>query len=278
MRIGRPVGSSNTPPSAAGQEFMIHETEATMANEITEATKILAKTRSLPRAAILALTGDVWSPAQARLEFRRDGLGDRIEGIAVAIREATTPADPLWLSNRLSTLWLAMCPGRTEEQATAWLHETQRLLRDIPSDILAEAVDDAVKASSRGFLPSVGEIRLHADPALKKRMLLARRMEAVLSAPPESVAPAHDEFDPATRCTPEEAAAVKSAMPVPPPVDPITRETANFIPNEYRGPRAPQFDTAGMTVGEIFAKRDELRARMLAAGMESTDTQEAEAA
>jgi len=84
-----------------------------------------------------------------------------------------------WLADRLGLMWNAMGHSRDPGVATAWLHETTRLLSDIPGDIAADAIDEAVKASERGFMPSVGEIRKFADPMVAKRKRALVRLNAV---------------------------------------------------------------------------------------------------
>jgi hypothetical protein len=125
-------------------------------------------------------------------------------------RRALTPAEPIWLSNRLSTLQLAMTQGWSEAKATAWLHETQRLLGDLPSDILSPALDEAVRRKENGFMPSVGEIRAIADPRMADRRRILARLEAVAamaaSGGAEHGSTAADE--PVEVCPPDAATAI----------------------------------------------------------------------
>lgn len=67
-----------------------------------------------------------------------------------------------------------------------WMAETMRLLSDLPHDIVAHAIDQAVKTSKHGHMPSVGEIRQIADPlASEREQNIARlaKMEAALADP-----------------------------------------------------------------------------------------------
>jgi hypothetical protein len=95
---------------------------------------------------------------------------------------------------------------RDPVRIAAWLAETARLLADLPQDILAEAIDGAVKASARGFLPAVGEIRAIADPAFAARRLTIDRLERVVRLQRRGGAPeaeARPDY-----CTPAQASAI----------------------------------------------------------------------
>ena len=89
-----------------------------------------------------------------------------------------------WLGKRLGTLWTTFMVARPVQNGamTVWLMETARLLDDVPWDIAAFAIDGAMKAASRGFLPSIGEIRVIADPLLKERTIHLERVEAIVKA------------------------------------------------------------------------------------------------
>lgn len=108
---------------------------------------------------------------------------------------------------------LAFGHERDPDRATAWLSEMGRLLMDLPGDILATAIDDAIKQSERGFLPAVGQIRAIAEPMVKDREREARRLEALAELMDDDGGPRRpwekpDDFDPAGRCTPQEAAGI----------------------------------------------------------------------
>jgi len=148
----------------------------------------------------------------ALAEIERDGFGDRLPDLVDRARQAVAPLPFDFLTDRLSTMQLAMTQGWSEAKAFAWLGETRRLLADVPGDVLLESLDEAIRQSARGFMPSVGEIMAIAQPAIERRRTTLARLEAVerLKAGAAAVLPAPGGFDPATRCSPEEAAAVKA--------------------------------------------------------------------
>jgi hypothetical protein len=120
----------------------------------------------------------------------------------IAAYDATmAPATPEWMAWRLNRLWKSSTPSGSLD-ATAWLHETGRLLSDIPQSILAAAIDEAVMKSTRGFMPSVGEIRAIAEPKMRDLRIERSRLQQVLEhveEPPTA---------PEERCTPEQAAEI----------------------------------------------------------------------
>lgn len=83
------------------------------------------------------------------------------------------PVESNWLAERLRILWKSSTPAQSLD-ATVWLHETGRLLSDLPKGILASAIDEAVKTSTKGFMPGVGQIRAIAEPEAD---LLRRNVE-----------------------------------------------------------------------------------------------------
>jgi hypothetical protein len=127
--------------------------------------------------------------------------------IAKQVRAALAPANPGWLLDRLSLLWDHMSTDRDPNRATAWLHETHRLLVDLPQDILGEAIDRAIKESERGFIPSVGAIRKHAEPEAADRERRSRILDGMVRAMASGESPG-DDGEPLKRCTPEEADAI----------------------------------------------------------------------
>lgn len=76
---------------------------------------------------------------------------------------------------------MAMAFGheRDPDRMKAWMGEMGRLLKDLPTDILADAIDQAIKQSERGFMPGVGQIRAIADPVFRLREQQALRLEMV---------------------------------------------------------------------------------------------------
>lgn len=115
-----------------------------------------------------------WSPVHAAKAFHPSALPRLIEAHDLALR----PVSSDWLQKRLRLLWKSSVVNGSLD-ATAWLHETGRLLADLPQDILAAAIDQCVKESERGFMPTVGQIRAVADPKLRTREMHARRLAAI---------------------------------------------------------------------------------------------------
>lgn len=143
-----------------------------------------------------------------------------------AYDQALAPVPTEWLAERLRLLWKSS-PVNGSLDATAWVHETGRLLMDIPQDILATAIDEAVKKSERGFMPTIGEIRKIAEPRLRDLRLERWRLEQVV---------AHEEpktAEPEPRCTPEEADRIRREVGIKYPDDGATRP-ADYIPVEQR--------------------------------------------
>lgn len=157
----------------------------------------------------------------------------RVPGLAEQAEATLRPADRQWLNDRLSTMYMAMSHERDPDRATAWLHEYMRLLDDLPEDIASPAIDEAVKKSERGFLPSIGAIRAIADPMLEERKLKVRRLRMLAAA---VLAPAMPklEQEPFTPCTPEDAAAIMAECGIG-RIDVDTPRTID--PERLRGPK-----------------------------------------
>lgn len=156
---------------------------------------LVQNTPSLPRAVTWALTGATWNPARALAEITRDGFADRLPELADRMTAAMQPVPKEWLVDRLSTMSLAMVSGHwSPKQTTAWLSETARLLADLPQDIVAQAIDQAILKAERGFVPSIGEIRSIADPIHDRRRRAAARLSSL--ARMDAVAPAPPRADP----------------------------------------------------------------------------------
>lgn len=141
---------------------------------------------SLPRAVISALTdnsapGEAWDVAQCIRELRRDGQLAHVPICIARLENALLPVDGKWLEDRLTIMWTAMGHSRDPRVSAAWLHETIRLLSDLPGDIAADAIDEAIKASERGYMPSVGAIRKIAEPMVAKRKRALARLRAVVT-------------------------------------------------------------------------------------------------
>jgi hypothetical protein len=180
---------------------------------ITTETAPAQRTPFLPRELVLELTDsayrlDGWDASEALRRLRRNGLANRLSDLVERNAFALQPCDGSWLVDRLSALMMAMGNERDEKRIAAWLAETTRLLRDIPQDILADAIDEAVKRSDRGFLPAVGQVRAIADPALEHRKLIFGRLERLRNAHIMTPLGEPPQADTAGQCTPEQAAAI----------------------------------------------------------------------
>jgi hypothetical protein len=156
---------------------------------------------------------------------KRDGVDvEGIPALAAKAHAALAPVESQPLIDRLTLLGMSMMHGKDAAQVQAWLHETARLLADLPEDILFDAIDECVKEHGRVFAPTVGEIRERADSALRLRQRVASRLQQVADliasgvdvpaadpvkswmSPPE---PAFREQD---RCSPEDAAQILSEL------------------------------------------------------------------
>ena len=131
---------------------------------------------------------DPWS-GPWRVEYALDALAAKgllanVGGEAVRLKAMPGPAPRKWLGQRFTALWDTFMAGRQVEPvvATSWLMETTRLLDDLPHDILSFATDESVKRASRGFMPSVGEIRAIADPLAEARKQHLERAEELAAA------------------------------------------------------------------------------------------------
>jgi len=115
-----------------------------------------------------------WSAGHAAKSFNPSSLPRLIAAHDASLE----PVAHDWLQKRLRVLWKSSVVNGSLD-ATAWLHETGRLLADLPHDLLADAIDTAVKSSERGFMPTVGQIRALAEPKLHQRQMHAARLRAI---------------------------------------------------------------------------------------------------
>lgn len=192
---------------------------------------------SIPRGIASALADNrfsltEWTTATA-LERMDRADRQRVPGLADQAEATLLPADREWLSDRLSTLWMVMSNERDPDRTTAWLHEYMRLLDDLPQDIVSPAIDEAVKKSERGFLPSIGAIRAIADPVLEERRQKVRRLRMLADAilAPEMPKLEQEPFKP---CSPEDAAAIMAECGI----GRIDAEKPRCIdPTRLRGPK-----------------------------------------
>jgi hypothetical protein len=164
---------------------------------------------TLPVISALNDSASGWRPEWAVRVLEREGVDAATLLASLEASLAPVPTD--WLQKRLRLLWKSSSPANSLE-ANAWLHETGRLLMDLPGDILAEAIDTAVRQSLRGFMPTIGEIRAIAEPEVALRKKQAGRMRTVVHG--ERGRPAYPwesqerEIPEDERCSPEEAAAI----------------------------------------------------------------------
>ena len=127
-----------------------------------------------------------WDPERALDIAARQGFEAEVPVAHRAAVASLAGAPAPWFGRRLTVLWTMFMLGRPTDQGaqTLWMAEAARLLGDLPHDILAHSIDEAIKASRHGFMPSVGEIRSVADPlVVERRMHIDRlgRMAAALN-------------------------------------------------------------------------------------------------
>lgn len=178
---------------------------------------------------ILALDGGYFeevSQSRALARAKHEGFLDAIPVMAQKALAALAPVEHQPLIDRLTMLGMSMANGRSDAQVHAWLHETARMLSDLPQHVLFDAIDQCVKEPGRVFVPSVGEIREKASARLAKEERRAARLAgyAKLIAEgveiPEWVAPpppmwGDPQPEPEPNCTPEEAAAILKEYGLP---------------------------------------------------------------
>ncbi|MGT2515636.1 hypothetical protein ACVOMT_16630 [Sphingomonas panni] len=141
--------------------------------------------------------------------------GAELATIAANMQTALQPATHERRTKRLTRMGLAFGHERDADRAKMWLEETARLLADLPDDILGHAIDSAVKASERGFLPAVGQIRAFADPMLRDRREQAGRLAAMVamaSRPAGPTLPAPAPADDGPACDPADVARMNKVM------------------------------------------------------------------
>ena len=132
-----------------------------------------------------------WSPDYGARRLATHGITkDRASRTLAEIDDALAPVPMSWLTDRLTIVWGMFMATRSaigdEDAVTAWLGEYLRLLCDLPHDLAAAAIDKAIQTARHGFIPSIGEIRAHADPQLTERRRyrerLAQSIEAIEAA------------------------------------------------------------------------------------------------
>lgn len=193
---------------------------------------------SMPRGIAAALADNAFSLSEWMASTAIARISDddrkRLPSLAEQAESTLIPVRPDWLEKRLSTMYLAMSHERDADRATAWLHESVRLLRDLPHDIVGNAIDEAVKKSDRGFMPSVGAIRAFADPALDERKKKVARLRSLAGA---ALAPRLPPQEPEAfeHCSPEDAAEILKEFGFAPMGQ---RAGRTFDPAKLRGPKS----------------------------------------
>jgi hypothetical protein len=132
--------------------------------------------------------GPAWRPERALDAADRAGHEGLITEFRGALHAAMAQPPRKWLSQRLASFFVLFNPTRGVDGKAfgIWNDEMTRLLIDLPHDILAHAVDEATRKAPHGFMPSVGEIRRHADPLVAERVQQIERlgrMEVALADP-----------------------------------------------------------------------------------------------
>lgn len=137
--------------------------------------------------------GTKWDVERALDYADSKGAEGEISTALACLEAANAPAPGRWFGQRLPVLWTQFMAARAADPRalTVWMAETARLLGDLPHDILAHSIDEAIKSSHHGFLPSVGEIRAVADSLCNDRdqqMDRLRKMQAALANPDATAA------------------------------------------------------------------------------------------
>lgn len=148
--------------------------------------------------------GPGWRPEKALDAAHRAGQEGSISEHRQALQAAMAQPPRKWIGQRLASFFVLFNPTREVDGKafSIWNDEMTRLLVDLPHDILAHAVDEAIRKASHGFMPSVGEIRRHAEPLVAERGLQIERlerMEAALIDPAATAERARRRHDQAAR-------------------------------------------------------------------------------
>lgn len=136
--------------------------------------------------------GPTWTAERALDLAARRGVEQFVATERLALQAAMRPPSPDWLVDRLTIMWtMFMVARQADPRALAvWMAETGSLLGDLPHDIVAHAIDQAIRKSRHGFIPSVGEIRQFADPLVTEREVHIQRLTAMEDALADPVATA----------------------------------------------------------------------------------------
>lgn len=150
-----------------------------------------------------ALDADVWCPPAVRAED-----ADELRALANAHKAANAPASYDERRSILGELRLGTTPRKeSADEARASFEKLLSDLSDLPADILRRACKayvnfvDPDRPGMRFFPRSAAEIRVFSNPMQNQRSRRAYRLRELAEA-------AADVFDPATRCSSEEARAI----------------------------------------------------------------------
>lgn len=161
---------------------------------------------------ISALRGD---PQSWDAKLAKQQLAEQRIDVPTELRRANAalaPVAPDWLAQRLRVLWKSSTPTNSMS-AKEWLHETGRLTKHLPQDIVAHAIDEA--ATTSRFTPTAADILAVATQILADRKLQRDRLDLLVNGPKRGPYPWEvDRLPPKVEdvCTPEEAAAIKAAF------------------------------------------------------------------
>lgn len=127
-----------------------------------------------------------------------------------AANERLRPVPQEWLAGRLTRLWESM-PTSGNMTFKAWLHETGRMLKHLPHDILTRAIDGTIEAG-HAFVPGAAQILEVAEPLHQERKRQRDRLDVIVNGAAARVHRPWEEdrcpFPSAGVCTPDEAAEI----------------------------------------------------------------------
>lgn len=130
--------------------------------------------------------------------------GDELRAAANSHRDALVPASRHDAESVLGELRLRTIV-RTESRDEVMARHRCLLddLAGVPEDILRAACNAYVSSPGSRFYPTAGELRAHIDPLISQRRVRWSRLERMAKESDEA-------FDPAARCTPEQATAIRA--------------------------------------------------------------------
>lgn len=201
---------------------------------------------------------DGWNSTKALARLKAEGFDNQVSYLAEHHAAACRPIEREKLVKRLTALGMVMAPNRPAAEATMWVHEMTRLLRDLPEDLVCEAIDHLQKTCK--FLPTVAEIRELADPALEARRRDVARLDAMarLIASGAVIPELRKREEPEPKaaeppCTPEQAAAIVAEFGLA--VDPLERIARHSGPP--RMPTRADYIALGVDPSAFASNRSE---------------------